>query len=79
MRASIVDLRYKMKDVLGALDRNETVTILFHGKEKGIISPINRKADTKVTEHPFFNMYREDQKQESVETVMEKLRGKRYQ
>ena len=32
MKASIVDLRYKMKEVLAALKRNETVHILYHGK-----------------------------------------------
>lgn len=39
MKASIVDLRYKMNDVLKALDRNEQVTILYHGKIKGVIMP----------------------------------------
>ena len=34
MKASIVDLRYKMNTILKALDRNEAVTILYHGKEK---------------------------------------------
>jgi len=34
MRASIVDLRYHMKDVLGVLDRGETVIVLHRGKEK---------------------------------------------
>ena len=32
MKASIVDLRYKTTDILKALDRNESVTILYHGK-----------------------------------------------
>ncbi len=32
MKASIVDLRYKMKEILRALERRETVTILYHGK-----------------------------------------------
>ena len=35
MRANIVDLRYRMNDVLKALDRNEEVTILYYGQEKG--------------------------------------------
>ena len=32
MKASIVDLRYQMKDVLKSLDRGESVTIFYHGK-----------------------------------------------
>ena len=39
MQATIVDLRYKMKEVLKALDRKEPVTIVYHGKEKGVILP----------------------------------------
>ena len=32
MDASIVHLRYRMKDVLRAIDRGETVTVLYRGK-----------------------------------------------
>ena len=39
MQASILDLRYRMKEILQALERNETVEILYHGKRKGIIIP----------------------------------------
>jgi len=34
MNATIVDLRYRMKDVLRAIDRGETVTVLYRGKVK---------------------------------------------
>jgi antitoxin (DNA-binding transcriptional repressor) of toxin-antitoxin stability system len=39
MEASIPDLRYKMKDVLSALDRREKVNILYHGKIIGVLIP----------------------------------------
>ncbi len=42
MEASIVDLRYKMNDVLKALERNEKVTILYRGKPKGLIIPFKK-------------------------------------
>ena len=32
MKASIVDLRYRMNDVLKALERSEDVDILYHGR-----------------------------------------------
>jgi hypothetical protein len=35
MKATVVDLRYKMNGVLKAFDRNEAVTILYRGKVKG--------------------------------------------
>lgn len=56
MKATVVDLRYKMNDVLKALDRNEKVTVLYHGKVKGIIVPVNRKEQGKIMDHPFFGM-----------------------
>jgi hypothetical protein len=34
MEASVLDLRYRMDEVLKALDRREKVIILYHGKVK---------------------------------------------
>lgn len=56
MKATIIDLRYHMKGVLKALDRNETVSVLYHGKVKGVIVPAGRVTDARVTNHPFFKM-----------------------
>ena len=68
MKATIVDLRYKTSEILKALDRNESVTVLYHGKVKGIIRPVREKSNLKINEHPFFAMHRE-----SEETVLEEL------
>ncbi len=40
MNASVTDLRYKMHDILKALDRNEKVTLYCRGKAKGVLSPM---------------------------------------
>lgn len=76
MEASIVDLRYKMKSVLKALDRNEKVRILYHGKEKGIMVPVGLNSTKKVTEHPFFAMSKKMKK--TVPQIMRSLRSPRY-
>ncbi len=76
MQASVVDLRYKMKNVLKALERNEPVTILYHGKEKGVIVPIQGQSTRKVSKHPFFGMCVANDR-ESVEAIMTRLRGGR--
>lgn len=76
MEASILDIRYKMKAILKALDRNESVKILYHGKLRGLITPCKRASSKKVEEHPFFGMT--SSQQSSVEEVMENLRGGRY-
>jgi hypothetical protein len=78
MKATIVDLRYKMKNILKALNRNEVVRILYHGKERALLLPTKQKGDKKVQDHPFFGMHKSKTKKESVAQEMERLRGKRY-
>lgn len=77
MKATIVDLRYRMNDILKALARNEDVSILYHGKVKGIIKAVTgKKKKKKITDHPFFGMLKDDKR--SVDDVMDELRGGRY-
>ena len=68
MEASVVDLRYKMNDVLKALDRKEEVTILYRGKVKGKILPATPKTKRRIQSHPFFGMATKTGK-----TVLEEL------
>lgn len=75
MKASIVDLRYKMKDVLRALDRKEEVTILYRGKVKGRIIPSEKKGTQKVKDHPFFGMA--TKRDISVAEELERIRTSR--
>jgi hypothetical protein len=76
MKASIVDLRYKTKDILKALEKNESVTILYHGKIKGIIHPAKEKSTARIIDHPFFAMNEEHE--DTVLEELEKLRKPRY-
>ncbi len=75
MKASVVDLRHCMRDILKALERNEEVSVLYHGKVKGTILPAGGPTAGKVREHPFFNMCPGS---DSVSARMEELRGGRY-
>lgn len=77
MKASVVDLRYKMNDILKALERNEEVTVLYHGKVKGVIVPTKKDGTAKMKDHPFFGMLSENA-QKSVEDTMRDLRKPRY-
>ena len=72
MKASIVDLRYKTKDILKALDRKESVTVLYHGKVKGVIKPVGAGTTLRISDHPFFGM-----NPDSSKTVLEELEGLR--
>ena len=53
MEASVVDLRYKMSEVLNALEKRERVNILYHGKIKGVIVPVEERPKIKAADHPF--------------------------
>jgi hypothetical protein len=76
MEASVLDLRYRMRSVLGALNRRERIRLLYHGKVKGTIVPSSEKTSTKVSQHPFFGMLADDKR--PVAEVMSQLRGGRY-
>ena len=52
MKASVIDLRYRMNEVLKAIDRNEEVTILYHGKVKGVIKPNISRGRRRISDHP---------------------------
>lgn len=77
MKASIVDLRYKMNDVLKALERNEEVTVLYHGKIKGVIIPFKKKENQSMFNHPFFGML-SGNTNKSVPDTLNDLRKPRY-
>ncbi len=76
MKATVVDLRYKMREVLEALKKREKVTLLYHGKVKGVIIPVNASENMTVADHPFFGMTKKSKK--SVLKTMEDLRGARF-
>jgi len=74
MQATVVDLRYRMNEVLKALDRHEDVDILYRGKRKGVLVANVTRRNSRVAQHPFFNMRRA---QGTVAAEMSKLRGGR--
>ena len=76
MKATVLDLRYRMKEVLKALNRRERVTIFYHGKVKGTIVPAGAEKAIKVKDHPFFKMAGEETR--SVAEQMDELRGFRF-
>ncbi|SMM98218.1 Prevent host death protein, Phd antitoxin  len=75
MQASIVDLRYKTSSILDAIDNNEQVDILYHGKKKATIVPVLKKQVNKVHNHAFFNMSKNDK---TVLQELSELRSHRY-
>ncbi len=74
MKINAVDLRRNMKDIMRAVDRNEPVTVLYHGKEKAMILPIEQTSFSSVRSHAFFGMNQDDI---AVESVIDGLRDGR--
>ena len=80
MKASIVDLRYHMKDVLRAIDRGETVTVLYRGKEKAKLVPIESRPEKpmKSTDHPAFGMWKDREDMKDPSAWVRKIRRSRF-
>ncbi|MCP4273962.1 MAG: type II toxin-antitoxin system Phd/YefM family antitoxin [Gammaproteobacteria bacterium] len=75
MKTNAVDLRSNMKDIMRAIDRSEQVTVLYHGKEKAVIMPIEQVSDVDIKSHPFFGMLQDS---DTVESIVDDLRTGRY-
>ena len=79
MEASIVDLRYKMKDVLKALGRGENVRVMYHGKEKAVMIPSRNKSTRKMVDSPFFGLQADlPNDAKSVQEYVREMRKPRY-
>jgi antitoxin (DNA-binding transcriptional repressor) of toxin-antitoxin stability system len=75
MKASILDLRRRMSEVLKSLERNEPVSILHRGKEKGIIYPTAPKdSPISVEQHPAFGMWKDRNDLQDVDQAVRSLR-----
>jgi len=74
MKASILDFRRRMGQILKALDRNENVTITYRGHEKATIVP--RKAGRKVDiqNHAAFGLWAKRNDIQDVDTMVRNIR-----
>ncbi|MEO8595047.1 MAG: hypothetical protein ABI759_17135 [Candidatus Solibacter sp.] len=79
MNATIVDLRYRMKSVLRAIDRGETVTVLYRGKEKAKLMPIqDTGADqAKTKDQPLFGLWKDREDLDNPAAYLRQLRQAR--
>jgi len=73
MKVSILDLRRRMKDVLLALDRNES-TVFYRGKEKAILSPSQQRTNKSVKDHEAFGMWRDRKDMADIDAYVRNLR-----
>jgi hypothetical protein len=78
MKASVLDLRKKMKSIMTAIERKEKVILTHRGIEKGIIYPINSEPEGEynLLEDPAFGMWAKHKK--SVRRTVKDLRKPRH-
>ena len=60
MKASFLDLRRRSREILRALERNEAVTVLYRGRPKAIMQPLNGGGggdQAKAADHPAFGLW----------------------
>ncbi len=76
MKATVVDLRRRTKEVIEALDRGEEVTITYRGEEKGVIVPAKkrRKKYRSMREHPAVGMWKDREDMKDVHEYLRKSR-----
>ena len=77
MNATILDLRYRTKDVLKAVERGETVTVLYRGKPKARILPLSEESPKLDTEEAF-GMWKGRKDLRNPSAFVRKLRRPRF-
>ena len=77
MKASVMDLRYRTKEILRALEANEEIILTHRGNEKGKITPIHQKEthSESLPHHQAIGMWSDFQ--ESVPEMISRLRKPR--
>ncbi len=85
MKATVLDLRRRMKDVLDSLRRNEPVTLMRRGKVVGTIQPAGvssgcqtgKPSDRAASSHAAFGLWRDRTDLRDVDAAVERLRKAR--
>ncbi|MBL7218752.1 MAG: type II toxin-antitoxin system Phd/YefM family antitoxin [Phycisphaerae bacterium] len=81
MKASFVDLRKKSSEVIRAIHRNESVTVLYRGKPAAIMQPISGQVDRsvlKAADHPAFGLWADRDDMADVAAHVHELRKGRF-
>jgi prevent-host-death family protein len=78
MNVSTVDLRYRTKDVLRAVERGESVIVLQRGKEKArIVAPAAKRSAAKLRTSEAFGLWKGRKDLQDVSAYVRKLRQPR--
>ena len=80
MKATLSDSCKRSKDIVKALDRNQSVTLFYRGKAKGMIIPASNPTEKTVSaaSHRAFGMWRDRAEMKNIRGVVAKLRRTRH-
>jgi prevent-host-death family protein len=78
MKATTLDLRYRTKDVLNAVERGETITVLYRGKAKAKIVPLSEGKTTSLRTCEAFGLWKDRKDMSDVSAYVAKLRKTRF-
>ena len=74
MRASILDLRRHMREILKALDQNESITLTYRGQEKATIVPAHGNNKGDMQGHEAFGIWCDRHDLNNVNAAIRRLR-----
>jgi len=78
MKATTLDLRYRTKDVLKAVERGVTVTVLYRGKAKAQIVPLSSSKAAGLRTGEAFGLWKDRKDMGDVSAYVMKLRRPRF-
>jgi len=79
MKATMVDLRYRTKEILRAVERGETVTLLYRGREKARVVPVASKGPRgSIQAHEAFGLWKSRKDLRDVQGYLRGLRRGRF-
>jgi antitoxin (DNA-binding transcriptional repressor) of toxin-antitoxin stability system len=78
MKATTLDLRYRTKDVLKAVEHGVTVTVLYRGKAKAQIVPLPSSKAAGLRTGEAFGLWKDRKDMSDVSAYVMKLRRPRF-
>lgn len=78
MKATTLDLRYRTKDVLKAVERGETVVVSYRGKAKAQIVPLSPSKAAGLRTGDAFGLWKDRKDMSDVSAYVMKLRRPRF-
>jgi len=78
MKATTLDLRYRTKDVLKAVERGETITVLYRGQAKAQIVPLSTSKVTELRVGEAFGLWKDRKDMGDATAYVMKLRKTRF-